>query len=116
MSGPRDRRSMSPQRVKPATSPAISVLRMGGQEADRMRYIMHGESAVEPEIESESSSPQNPTEPTEIKKVIITGLVKRTASAGEQRPAAAEHLPANLEKSCIASQRVGPSFPHRDSH
>lgn len=72
-----------------------------------MRYIMHGESAVEPEIESESSSPQNPTEPTEIKKVIITGLVKRTASAGEQRPAAAEHLLANLEKSCI----VSPSSP-----
>lgn len=65
-----------------------------------MRYIMHGESAVEPEIESESSSPQNPTEPTEIKKVIITGLVKRT----DPRP----------QSICQRTSR-SPALPHRES-
>ena len=76
-----------------------------------MRYIMQGQGAVEPEIDSESSSPQNPTEPTEIKKVIFSGLVKRTASAGEQQPVAAVHMPANLEKSSIASHRVASPPP-----
>ena len=102
---------MSPQRVTPAAPPVRSVRPMGGQEADRMRYIMQGQGAVEPEIDSESSSPQNPTEPTEIKKVIFSGLVKRTASAGEQQPVAAVHMPANLEKSSIASHRVASPPP-----